>query len=413
MNNYFIIIVFFLMSTLHIQEVKGQIFETSERPLLNTKDGTYFIGLFKQSNDGTWNYKDYGNGCIMTSIDYFNYSRGNEHFFCYDKKNSNYYYYTDNVIGYYNITSQLSIHKIEKVLKENNVPKVSTEIIPEMLTEVANAMKELYNKKNDSIYEERRLAREQYIKDSIEVVKRRDLQKIEYRSNHKWNDLSMSKIYGLKCDFCNSTHYMKDYWVLSINADTLFYLLDKPEMSHLGITHTGIHYSTLTTDFKIDYQFKNYVDIWQDSIANNNKLSKQTAIVVNLIQYNEFKDKIHSAAPYGFIQDYGWELNTAQGIEPFFSFFNSSKKVIKYVDLYYSIFNAVGDKCFLKFGRSYIGNIRGVGPVEPFDVGSWKWERATDYTSADASQMKIVKLVITYMDGTVKTIPNSSIIYDN
>lgn len=60
-----------------------------------------------------------------------------------------------------------------------------------------------------------------------------------------------------------------------------------------------------------------------------------------------------------------------------------------------------------------MGNVRGVGPVEPFDSGSWAWDRATHYTSADASEMRIVKMVITYMDGTKKTIPNSSIIYDN
>ena len=67
----------------------------------------------------------------------------------------------------------------------------------------------------------------------------------------------------------------------------------------------------------------------------------------------------------------------------------------------------------MKYNKSYIGNVRGVGPVEQFDSGSWNWDRATHYTSSDASEMRIVKLVITYMDGTTKTIPRESIIYDD
>lgn len=45
--------------------------------------------------------------------------------------------------------------------------------------------------------------------------------------------------------------------------------------------------------------------------------------------------------------------------------------------------------------------------------GWWNWDRATHYTSGDASEMRIVKLVIIYMDGTIKTLPNSFIIYEN
>jgi len=79
---------------------------------------------------------------------------------------------------------------------------------------------------------------------------------------------------------------------------------------------------------------------------------------------------------------------------------------------HFSIYNPVGDKCYLRYENSYVGSVRGVGPVEPFESGSWNWERVTHYTSSDASNMKIVKLVITYMDGTTKTIPSNAIIYD-
>jgi hypothetical protein len=298
-------------------------------------------------------------------------------------------------------------------MKQGNVKKVKDSEAKLLTENILKGMQEKYKRKNDSISECKRIARENFIKDSIETAQRKAKEQEEYRKTHDWRDLSMSKSYGLKCEFCDINHYMKKYRVMFISADTLYYLLEKPDMSYLGINHVGIHYSTLTREFKNDNQFKEYVSIWRDSIANNNNFSNQSAAIFNLIQYNEFKDKIHSIAPNGFMQRWGWELNSAQGIEPYFCFFNSSKKTIKYVDFYFSVFNAVGDKCYLKYERSYIGNVRGVGPVEPFDSGSWNWDRATHYTSGDASEMRIVKLVITYMDGTTKTLPNSSIIYNN
>lgn len=270
-----------------------------------------------------------------------------------------------------------------------------------------------YERKNDSIAEIKRAEREKFVKDSTETALRKAKEREEYRKSHDWRNLSMSKTYGLKCEFCDKIHYKKDYRVMFINTDTIYYLLDKPDINYLGINLVAIHYSTFTRDFKNDKKFKEYINIWQDSIANNNNFNNQNAIIFNFIQYNEFKGKVYSVAPNGFMQKWGWQLNSAQGIEPYFSFYNSSKKTIKYVDLYFSVYNAVGDKCYLKYDRSYIGKIRGVGPVEPFEAGAWNWDRATHYTSGDASEMRIVKLVITYMDGTTKTLPNSSIIYEN
>ena len=84
-------------------------------------------------------------------------------------------------------------------------------------------------------------------------------------------------------------------------------------------------------------------------------------------------------------------------------------KSIKYVDFYFSLYNAVGDKCYLKYSKSYTGSVRGVGPVESDCSGSWTWDRATHYTTADASEMRIVKIVITYMDKTVKTLIGNAI----
>ena len=226
---------------------------------------------------------------------------------------------------------------MKKGLKENNVPKVNVDTYSAILLDVIKMKKEEYDKKNKEIYEKQR----QHVKDSIDYAKRKNLEREEYRKSHDWRDLSMSAFYGLKCDFCNDNHFMKKFRVVSISADTLYYLLDKPDIKYLGTNFWGIHYSALTPDFKKDNSFQEYVRTWQDSIANNNTFSTQDVGIFNAIQYSEFKDKIYAKAPNGFMLKWGWELNSAQGIEPYFSFFNSSRKTIKYIDFYFSILNGL------------------------------------------------------------------------
>jgi hypothetical protein len=372
----------------------------------------YFVGQYRKGGDGLYHYYEM-NGREIPSTEYNQYTEGLEHFYCYDKNSNMFYFYTDNTIGFYNPTVINYINFLKNYMKKADVKKVNETEATALMENILKGMNEKYSRMNDSIAEIKRIAREKFVKDSIETAQKKAKEQEEYRTNHDWRDLSMSKSYGLKCEFCDINHYMKDYRVMFISADTLYYLQEKPDISLLGMNHVGIHYSTLTREFKNDNQFKKYVTIWRDSLANHNNFSNQAAAIFNLVQYNEFKDKVHSAAPNGFIQRWGWNLNSAQGIEPFFSYFNSSKKTIKYINFYFSVYNAVGDKCYLKYERSYVGNVRGVGPVEPFETGSWNWDRATHYTSGDASEMRIVKIVITYMDGTTKTIPNSVIIYEN
>lgn len=405
-------VLVFLIQVLFATCIKGQVYKAPSRNFFTSKMQVHFIGQYRKGADGLFHYHEM-NGREIPSTEYDQYTEGLETFYCYDKSNNMYYFYTENTLGYYNPQIINYINYMKNIFKKTDVKNVKEEDAKNLMDSYLKEMNTKYERKNDSIAEIKRAEREKFVKDSTETAQRKAKEREEYRKCHDWRDLSMSKTYGLKCEFCDINHYMKDYRVMFISADTLYYLLEKPDMSYLGINHVGIHYSTLTRDFKNDKQFKEYINIWQDSIANNNSFSNQGAAIFNIIQYNEFKDKVYSVAPNGFMQRWGWELNSAQGIEPFFCYFNSSKKTIKYVDFYFSVFNAVGDKCYLKYERSYIGNVRGVGPVEPFEAGSWNWDRATHYTSGDATEMRIVKLVITYMDGTTKTLPNSSIIYEN
>ena len=412
-------VLIFLIQILYTTNMKGQIYKAPSKNFFSRQMQVNIIGQYRIGADGLFHYHEM-NGREISSTEYDQYTEGLEMFYCYDKSNNMYYFYTENTIGYYNPQTINYINYMKRIFKKTDVKNVKEKDTKALMDKFLKEMNIKYERKNDSIAKIKRAEREKFVKDSIETAlrkakerERKAKEQEEYRKSHDWRDLSMSKTYSMKCEFCDQVHYKKDYRVMFINTDTIYYLLDKPDISYLGVNLVAIHYSTFTRDFKNDKKFKEYINIWQDSIANNNNFSNKKATIFNFIQYSEFKDKVYSVAPNGFIQNWGWHLNSAQGIEPYFSFFNSSKKTIKYVDLYFSVYNAVGDRCYLRYERSYIGNVRGVGPVEPFEAGSWNWDRATHYTSGDASEMRIVKLVITYMDGTTKTIPNNSIIYDN
>ena len=405
-------VLIFLIQVLCMTYMKGQVYKAPSKNFFTSQMQVHFIGQYRKGVDGLFHYHEM-NGREIPSTEYDQYTEGLEIFYCYDKSNNMYYFYTENTLGYYNPQVLNYINYMKRIFKKTNVLNVKEEDAKALTDKFLKEMNTKYERKNDSIAEIKRAERDKFLKDSTETAQRKAKEREEYRKCHDWRDLSMSKDYMLKCEFCGKNHYKKDYKVMFVSADTLYYLQKKPDMSYFGINLMGLHYSALTKEFKNDKQFKEYINIWQDSIVINNNFSNKKAAIFNIIQYNEFKAQVHSIAPNGFIQNWGWHLNSAQGIEPHFSFLNSSKKTIKYVDLYFSVYNAVGDKCYLKFEHSYIGNVRGVGPVEPFQTGSWNWNRATHYTSGDASEMRIIKLVITYMDGTTKTIPASSILYEN
>lgn len=405
-------ILIFVTYLLFITCISAQEFISPSKNFFTSKTQVYFVGQYRKGGDGLYHYLEM-KGREVSSTEYNKYTEGLEHFYCYDKNSNMFYFYTDNTIGYYNPTVSNNINFLKNYMKKADVKKVNEAEATILMENIIKGMNEKYDRMNDSIAEIKRIAREKFVKDSIETAQKKAKEQEEYRKNNDWHDLQLSTSHSLKCQFCDSYHSMDYMYIISLSADTVYYLHDDTDITLLGNKFKILHYSAMPSDLKNDIKFKKYVNIWRDSIANNNSFSNQDAAVFNLIQYNEFKDKIYSIAPNGFMQYWGWKLNSAQGIEPYFCFFNSSKKTIKYVDFYFSVFNAVGDKCYLKFERSYIGNVRGVGPVEPFDSGSWSWDMATHYTSGDASEMRIVKLVITYMNGTTKTIPNSAIIYDN
>ena len=287
-----------------------------------------------------------------------------------------------------------------------------------LLNSINEAMSLKFKKINkelkDSIMTAKKIAREDSIRralqieDSLAAIQRAK-DDIEYKNNGKWFKVPTG--YALRCDLCDY-HKTKDTLICPRIANDTIYWLDA-EVGHLGLTYILMHKHSIPDFLKYKSAFQRHCQIFKDSLsANRGDFSPDSIKLDNAVSYIKYAAEIKSIAPYGIMQSWGWELNSADGIEPYFSYFNTSEKTIKYIDLYFTMYNDVGDKCYLKYDKSYVGHVRGVGPVEEFCGSSWNWDRATHYTTPDATEMRIVKLVITYMNGSTKVLDRNHIIFE-
>lgn len=386
----------------------GQIFERKKPSHVTIQHRICFYGRYELNKEGLYQYREY-NENVLKPEEYYRLSDGNECFFAYDKKYNRYYFYTNNIIGYYCPTKLVDTKDFTKRIIDSKVPIATIEDIDQIKSTGRSYLDKIYKAKNDSIIKKKRIAFE---KDSIEAMKRKAEENNEYKKKHTWHELDLDNVASVDCGFCKGTHYERSIYIISLNTDTIYYIHNRPEIEMLGKVCSTLHYGEITNQIKQDKNFKKHMEIWRDSIIIHNECSNADASKINLFRYLKFKEDIIKEAPFGFIESWGWNLNSADGVEPYFTFFNTSKKIIKYVDFYFSLYNAVGDKCYLKYNKSYIGSVRGVGPVDTDSSASWEWERATHYTTADASEMRIVKIVITYMDKTVKTLTGNAIKYN-
>lgn len=386
----------------------GQMLEREKPSHVTTQHRICFYGRYELNKDGLYQYKEYEDN-VVSPEEYYKLSEGKERFFGYDKNFNRFYFYTNNIIGYYSPTKFVDTKELKNRIIDSKVPVFSIEDVPQIKSIARNTLDKLYKEKNDSIINKRHVAveeqREKKIRDSTDAMNK-------YKKNHTWHDLTTDVPVSLYCDFCNEEHIEREFYIISLSSDTIYYLQNRPTIDMLGRTYSELHYGKITEELKQNRIFNDYKEIWHDSLLVHNELTNHDATKFNLYSFHQYKLEIIKEAPYGFIESWGWNLNSADGVEPYFTYYNTSEKTIKYIDFYFNLYNAVGDKCYLKYNKSYTGSVRGVGPVKSNSSGFWKWERATHYTTSDASEMRIVKIVITYMDKTVRTLTGNAIKYN-
>lgn len=128
------------------------------------------------------------------------------------------------------------------------------------------------------------------------------------------------------------------------------------------------------------------------------KFALQTSPMVNK-KLADMKKKQQSMA-FGIEWAWGYENDYSYSAYVNFSIKNYSSKRIKYAKIWVSAKNPVGDQ-LTSFGNKLVP-LNGIGPVGPDERSSWEFESA--FHSKLIETMRIVKIQITYFDGTVKVV---------
>ena len=354
-------------------------------------------------------------GCIYTAI--FEWQEGSDHLWhkfeghrvkrntkmiviAHNKKEKLLYTYDD--WGCYRI--QLTDNWNKYVNKEFNVKKFSNDDLNIAIQKIENDIEKKYIAKNNAIITS--IKEEQIRNDSIqkEKKKREEEELSKYRIEHSFHDFKV-KEFENNCILCNGNKF-HNIIPKRVSGDSL--IVFELKSSFLGMTYPEFHIMKLK--YRDEKRFGMFLEAYKDSLSST-QYTMEYISEYNKKEKEKFNNELRKVAPNGFIVSWSWSLNSVNGINTYLSYLNTSPKIIKYVDLYFNVYNAVGDRCILKYNNSYVGYIRGVGPVEPFNIGSWSSD-ASYYTTGDASKLNITKLVITYMDNTKKTLTGNTIIYN-
>jgi hypothetical protein len=184
----------------------------------------------------------------------------------------------------------------------------------------------------------------------------------------------------------------KKYYISEVNRNRIMvnarYIIIDNNLSFNEI-------STITQNSK----YKKAIESYSKDLNNNRKrefqtyLEKQKSVGIILMNYS--------------VEDVS---EVTDGVTAMFEVFNPTNKSIKYVTFYVSGINAVGDKVYNIRQQNNISEFRGIGPIKSNESASYEWEYAwfTDVVET----LKINKVKIQYMDGSVKLVtnPNSIIL---
>lgn len=258
--------------------------------------------------------------------------------------------------------------------------------------------------------------RQKQIEDSIREARRQDSlarireareqQKLaEYRATHYWRKLPLDGT-TLRCDLpdCDSKESGDTAYCVGIVNDTIYYITYEDFV--LGTSIPQVHLTHHRLDAQKTPNMAYHIKAFADSLAEAGSLTltPELASAMNSYSASEGIEMVKKAAPYGFVNEWGWDDN--YGTLTFnISYTNLNKKTIKYIDVYWVLKNDVND-------NRGSGHFKGTGPVEYLNSSSWEWDNSPYYVYGDATNMFITKIILTYMNGSTKVLSAKEIFYD-
>lgn len=325
--------------------------------------------------------------------------------YAYDKKAQNLYVLTTNS----NVVVTLNKDYAKIIKKNKSIPQLSGE---ELDKEVEKRNSQLYNK-----FTALNREREQQITDSINKVKQDSIAEVirrnflvaaknkareEYINSHKSHEVPMGGC-SMNCDICDGYIDSGDvFFTLGIRNDTIYYATQKE--GKLGLSYVAMHESKLPYSLSSDKDFSYHYEVFKDSLTNDTTDYAGLTRYWNYMYYADYWKQLKKIAPFGFVDDWGWDAEYSM-VTFHIRYTNTNSKTIKYLTIYFKITNDVGDV-------RKTGYFKGTGPLKEGETASWDWDRSSYFTSGDASNMSITKIVITYMNGSTQVVAGKNLKFD-
>ncbi len=361
------------------------------------------IRLYSTDSEGYLIRDYYENTTALDSV---------ERVYAYDKKNKTAYVLTPR--GNYRVW--LTDEAAKAMKKDKEVGKLNGEDL--------NAVIEAMNLKLEGRADEYNRAHEAYLnflaeearkkrmEDSIREQRRLDsIARVEaaleqerinrYRATENWSVIPLGNV-KLRCkeEGCGETVDGGKVVSCGMKQDTI-YFFSQEELA-LGKTYMKMHYAVHKVDTEKDKKLAFHVKAFADSLQSEGAiLSPEMVPSMNLWSLENCLDEVKKAAPYGFVEDWGWDEE--YGTLTFhISYTNLNKKTIKYITVYWQLKNDVDDP-------RGSGQFKGTGPVDYLDTGSWEWDNTLYFVRGDVTRMRITKILLTYMNGTTKVLTGKEI----
>ena len=324
--------------------------------------------------------------------------------YAYDKKSHELYIMTSN--GNCVITVADNYAKFLK--KNKNIPQLKGAELNAAVLGVSKRLEEhfaLLNQQRqrrieDSIAKAKADSIEKAKQDSIRLITLRN-QRENYRKSHDWHWVPIPKE-SLSCSLCDKKIYYGDsLYCVAFRNDTLLHITR--EDLALGITFIQLHPMPIKASLKSNKDFRYHFEIYGDSLRSESDLFDDVE-GLNFSSLSDAVAELKKEAPYGYFNDWNWSCEYGS-IQFDFKYTNTNKATIKYIDVYWVVKNDVNDV-------RKTGHFKGTGPLAEFESASWNWDYSLYYVAGDASQMNITKVIITYTNGTTKTLSKSMLRFD-
>ena len=215
----------------------------------------------------------------------------------------------------------------------------------------------------------------------------------DYVNSHKYYKVPLGDN-SIYCEICKEYISPKDAYTFGICNDSIYYMTSKK--GQLGLSYIELHESKIPPSLNSDKDFLYHYEVFKDSLTHDSTNYAKIVRYFDYQYYNDYLVRLKKAAPFGFVDEWGW--NNEYSMVTFnIRYTNTNSKTIKYLTIYFKITNDVGD-------IRETGYFQGTGPLKEWETASWDWDSSSYFTAGDASKMSITKIVLTYMNGTKQVV---------